>query len=266
MSNLNLPSHSAAVLFEKLPKISQAQVVDLFSRHFPSAQVVNGSDNSYIVNVANMDFAIVIVNKPYPQADLETLLPFNYTLKNGDEIIKKQTAHIIISVLTPAINQSQAIGQAITLTHLSAVVSQLADIQAVLWMNAGSLQNVEMFNGALNTLSKALDAQRKGEPAGVLLPITLWTGIRLYSPNRNEKELGVTSKGLKSFTGSELDLLPSFSSAENAAKSLLSVVSYQFQTGVLYKDGETLDIDGDIYGIHKSTISNTLSVVSQGRK
>jgi hypothetical protein len=142
----------------------------------------------------------------------------------------------------------------------------LADIQAVLWMNSGSLQNADMFNSSLLTLGKALDAQRKGEAAGILLPITLWTGIRLYSPNKNEKELGVVSKGLKAFTGKELDVLPSFTTAENTTKNLLLLVSYQFQSGVLYQEGETLDIEGNIYGIHKSHISNTLSVTSQGRK
>jgi hypothetical protein len=58
-----------------------------------------------------------------------------------------------------------------------------------------------MFNSSLLTLGKVLDAQRKGEAAGILLPITLWTRIKLYSPNKNEKELGVASKWLKAFTG-----------------------------------------------------------------
>jgi hypothetical protein len=261
MSDSNLPSHSAAVLFESLPQVSQAQVESLFSQHFPSAQVVSGTENSYIVNIANMDFAVLVVDKPYPQADLEALLPFNYTLKNGDEIVKKQTAHIIISVLTPASNQAQAIGQAITITHLSAVVSQLADIQAVLWMNSGSLQNADMFNATLKTLNNALNAQKEGEPAGALLPLTFWTPVRMYSPDQGKKTFGAYSHGLNAFIGLELDLLPQPISAQQSAEQLLTLLVYQFQSGVEFKVGDTLDIGGAQLKIKKSEQPNKLSVV-----
>ncbi len=111
----------------------------------------------------------------------------------------------------------------------------------------------------------ALAHKTRPDPRVHSSPI-LWAGVKLYSPNKNEKELGVASVGLNSFTGSDLDILPITTAADSVAGKLLSLVSYQFQSGVLYQAGETLDIAGVIYDIRSSDIANTLSVTLQAGK
>jgi hypothetical protein len=260
MSVDTFPSHSAAILFEKLNTVSEAAIKALLNQHLPAAKHLSSQENSHVINLGGIDFAVMCIDQAYPIKDLEEMLPFNYTLKDGKEIINNQHSHIIISVLTPASNQSQAINQAITLTHLLSVFSQLADIQTVLWMNSGILQNPEMFNGSLKALGKALAAQNNGEAGGSLLPMMLWVGMKLYSPNKNEKELGIASIGLRSFTDTELDILPVFTDASDIAGKLISLVSYQFQTGSQYRAGETLDIADVVYDIQSSKVANTLSI------
>ncbi|MFT6260227.1 MAG: hypothetical protein ACJA0E_001096 [Bermanella sp.] len=261
MSDSTLPSHSAAVLFEDLPVVTQPQLDGLLLQHFSTAKIVSSNKNSYVVKVADMEISMLYLDEPYPQAELKSVLPLNYTLQNGDEIVSKQDAHIIISVLTPAANQVQAIGQAITLTHLIAVISQLAKIQAVLWINSGSLQNSEMFNGTLQTLGKAIDSQRKGEPAGVLLPLIFWTPVRIYSPDQGAKTFGARSSGLNAFVGVELDLLPQSITAQESAEQILNLVTYQFQSGAKFKAGDSMEIAGSQFQIKESDQPDILSVV-----
>lgn len=263
MSDSPLTSHSTAILFEQLPADVMPQLQDVISTHLPAAQISSRSDNSLVVSISNIDFAVLYVDQPYPQSDLDVILPFNYALPNGEEITSKQSKHIIISVLTPALNQAQAIGQAIKLTHFSAVVSQLADIQGILWMNSGALQNADMFNGTFQAMNRAVEAQNKGEAAGALLPLNFWTPVRLYSPDQGTKTFGAYSNGLKAFIGIELDLLPQQISAQTCAEQLMNLLAYQFQSGAQFKVGDTLDMGGTQLVIQQSDQADKLSISAQ---
>jgi hypothetical protein len=263
MSVDTFPSHSAAILFEKLNTVNEAAIKALLNQHLPAAKHLSSQENSHVINLGGIDFAVMCIDQAYSIKDLEEILPFNYTLKNGNEIISNQHSHIIISVLTPASNQSQAINQAITLTHLLSVFSQLADIQAVLWMNSGILQNSEMFNGSLKTLGKALAAQNDGGSGGNLLPLMLWAPVRVYSPDQGQKTFGVYSHGLSSFTGLELDLLPQAVTAQKAAEQLFNLLTYQFQSGAEFKVGDTVELAGAQLSIKASLQANKLSICVQ---
>ena len=249
MTAKNLAAHMATVLFDASITSLMENLKVIVKDTIPSATFTVSGGDTGIVTFGGASFAIMYIAAPYPPADFDRLLLNNYVLKNSQTIKEQQKSHIIISSLSTANNLSESIQQACALTHLTAVVAQLQDILAVLWNTSGVIQSPDEFNQSLSSMGKAMAAQQAGQVGGHLLPITLWVGLRFYSPTQNENAMGVVSKGMNAFTGTELNLLPADRKNMVAAQELYALISYTFYSGLALRNGDSLELGEYNYSV-----------------
>lgn len=238
--------HQAALLFADVPEFSGDKIRQLISQSLPSADVSQLSENGAgLVTIGGQQYALLPMSVSYPQSDLEAHLPFNYSLKNGQQIISEQKAHIIVSPFSEAEHLGQAIFQAAAITHLMAILSGLGKANAAFWANSGILQSAEQFSQTIKMVGAAIAAQQQGKAAGAELPVHFWAPIRVYSPDGGKSSFGAYTQGLSSFFGFELDLLASnqFTMAQ-AADTLMAVTRYLFLSDAPMIVGEVMDLAG----------------------
>jgi hypothetical protein len=246
----SIPSHATTLFFDAFIDNVVPRLRSAFDKHAPAADLA-GSEDSCIITVGGFSFAVMSIASPYPSHELEQTLRHNYTFKNSEALIENQKHHIIISSLTTANDLSHAIRIAISLTHITAIVAQLHDIQAVMWNNSGVIQSPEVFNCSLQTLGRAIAAQNEGQAPGNLLPLTLWTGPRFFSPTKKIDDTGVMSEGLRAFDRTELKLTSSDRNITQSAEEFYQLISYLFQSGASFQLNDTLQLGEKKYSVSK---------------
>lgn len=260
MSDNTLASHITTLFFDVVLENAMSKLKAIMAQHMPNASFIAAGEESAIISFGDMTFAVLSIAAPYPEADLKNLLLHNYVFKDGDALVTKQKHHIIITSMDSAKNQSHSIHFGIALTHLTAVVAQLNDIQAAMWNNSGVLQTGPEFSQSFQAVGKAAQAQQNGEVGGGLLPLTLWIGLRPYSPNQDPNHIGIATAGLNAFTGYNINILPMQQGLNSAAKKLYAMVIYQFESGAMLEEGNSISFDDEQFNVIKKNAVGELEI------
>lgn len=237
---------SMTVLLASPEGITSERLEQDIKQKIPSAKFEKSqeSETAWLITVFNISFAVMLVDKPYPLQPIKALIATGSQPVEAGliEAAETNTAHLIIAPLPKPPHQGAAIMQAMELTRLSALVASLGAPIAFYWGSSEIIYSVEKFADALAGVTQATTLQRNRQPgAGGALPSALWVSARTYSPDQKQ-QFGMISKGLSSFTGYEIELLPSQCKPIELAQWLYGLVTYLFNNGPVLNAGETIGV------------------------
>lgn len=260
-------SMMCTVLFDCVLDVNRSKIEDLIAGYFDSFEIIDykSSEDSLTQNITlgigDFIFSIAVINQGYPKDELRRLQRYSYLVATEAPIVDDQHSHIIVSVLRAPGGSASSVRSAVSVTHLSAVFAQFGNITGILWNSSGVLQNPAGFNESVKNVLQALKSQSVGEESGEFLPISLWIGPRVYSPDGGRSLYGCRTFGLAEFTGYDLDLLPVISTAPEQMELLMNIAQYLIRTGSVASVGMTLDLNRTTYRLEAGSQPSLLNVV-----
>jgi len=197
---------------------------------------------SAMVSWGGAVYAVMSLDQPIPADTFETALRISYQLDGGEQLVEAHQAHLIVSPISGAKTTDQAIGNAIGVMRLSAALTGQAKVLGYYWSSAQVLTDPAGYAEALDRAQAALAAHQAGQPdAWSGVPLNLWLGMHLI-PDQQAQGYGVTSEGLRSFTGFEIAIAPYRVEAAEVARHLFNITGYLLGSGARFNDGDTLGI------------------------
>ncbi len=202
-----------------------------------------GESHSLIILWRKTAFAVMAIDKPIPTETFTTALRTSYGLKDGEQMTAGHRAHLIMTPLQLAQHHGQAIIHSIMLVELSNMLANYGKALGFYWSNSETLADPAQFSQAVDGVKAAMAQQARGErDAGNQLPITLWVGIRLFSPDQ-KTNFGALTKGLNAFLGYELEIKPVQWKPGDIAERVYGTVAYLFSNGPVLQSGQTLGVN-----------------------
>jgi hypothetical protein len=198
--------------------------------------------SSAMVSWGDTVYAVISIDQPIPTDTFETALRISYQLEGGDRLIDAHRAHLIVSPISGAKDTDQAIANAIGVMRLSAALTGQAKVLGYYWSNAQVLTDPAGYAEAVARAEAALAAHQAGQAdAWSGVPLNLWLGMHLI-PDQKVQGYGVTSEGLRSFTGFEIAIAPYRIEAAAVARHLFNIAGYLLGSGARFNDGDTLGV------------------------
>ena len=233
------------VLLEESINYNEKILVKQLKKSFPNynISVTSAEDGALIVELGQATFAVMMIDTSIPKDTFDVALRTSYGLKDGEHLVDKHKAHLIVSPLTETSHAAEMISVSIDLMRLTSSLAKLGKPSAYFWSNSEVLHDQTQFDNALKGINKAIELKSKGEPnAATHFPTIFWVGLRLYSPDQKTK-FGAITQGLAAFTGFELDIEPINWKPDQIANRVFGTIAYLFDRGDVLKDGDTLGIN-----------------------
>lgn len=189
-------------------------------------EITSANAESYIVKLNDVPAVIMALPAPAPGfSDYKSDGP-NLLWPSVEADLARHKAHVMVICPTEANNRDEAIGYASIVTFITAAILKLTAPIGVYWPAGENFVTADTF-------LTAAEGYARGEGP----PVMAW--LRLYA-EQDKTGIVVSTHGLKHFAGREIDIAPSQKQLGELLTNVLATSSYLIQSGVVFKEGETL--------------------------
>ncbi len=241
--NSSLPAVTNMILFSK-PVYITPRGLESAARSYGiknvSVRALKRYQNTYLMHLDKVPFIIINVPHPVARNTFDAVLKFGFGLDNGQQIVSRQRAHIVVSPFVKSKNMRQSIPSAIGVAQVSAIISRLQTPLGHYWSHSDTLFSHTQFENSEKSIRNAIELQKVNrQDAGASLPFMMWVGMRLTG-NMDGGKVGARTVGLTAFTGYELEISPMLSKPEVLGHKVYGAIEFLFKNGPVLKSGEAL--------------------------
>jgi hypothetical protein len=166
---------------------------------------------------------------PIPWQELEGPCSTAWYWPEATELMSKQTAHIIISILPNPSSNLSSIDKAILLSKVTAAILYNSNSIGVYWGTGTVVNSKDVFIEKIRQISKNN------------LPFELWIDLRLQRTENGNVRFFTT--GMDAFGHMEFEIRDSKMSENEMFSFMYNIIAYLMENGPVIKDGDTIGGD-----------------------
>jgi hypothetical protein len=204
---------------------------DIVGRPYRGDKV--SASEAYIVSIGGNHFAVAFVDHPAPVGTFDAALHYSIaSWPDGGSAVLDHQAHVMISNLVLANGFDEAVDVAGSVTLIAGALNARTASACVYWANGEVLLPQADFGAATGMLIA-------GDP-----PVNAWINIRDHE-DATAALTGVSTLGLDSFCGREIETPTSADDLANARERVLAVTADILRNGPGLADNSELKIGDD---------------------
>lgn len=242
----------------RLSEQSVAAVLDgMLSEDDWKITAVKGNGALCELNLHERSYAVIAPPIPIPADTLSAQLsqPQLAPLRTS---VEAHRGHLAVTSKDSVSDMAQAVNDAAVIQMLSWKLGGDAAPLATFWAGSEGLWDWQQFASDAEALWGSLANDETSIPA------RFWVSIRM---RQDGERFGGHTRGLRSFTGYELDVAPLAWPMEEVAERLTQVVDYLFRQGPVLHDGQSLGVTADEkFRISLEDDGDTLRLTLEGGK
>ena len=190
---------------------------------------INKNDTVTMFNFKGEKFFYTLMPASIPWGELEGPCATAWYWPEASELMRKQTAHIIISILPNPNSSLTLIDKAILLSKVTAAILYNTNSIGVYWGSGTVVNSKDVF------IQKISDISRDN------LPFELWIDLRLQRTKNDSFQFFTT--GMKSFGHKEIEIRDSKMEGNEIFNFIHNIIGYLLENGPVIKDGDTIGGD-----------------------
>lgn len=189
------------------------------------------ASEAYIVSISGNHFAVAFVNHPAPYGTFDAALHHSIEhWPDGGIAVQEHQAHVMLSNLVLTRGFDEAVDVAGSVTLVAGVLNSLTASAGVYWANGEVLLPQAAFEAATSMLIA-------GDP-----PVTAWINIRAHGGQNDAEIAGLSTLGLDSFCGREIETPTAPDDIANGRERVLAVAADVLRNGPGLADNSELRI------------------------
>lgn len=193
-----------------------------------SVDELSGDNATAVFDLDGQPVAIGNMPIPVPEEELDAIIDYAYLWKDAREILKHQTNHAIVSVLSS--NRTDIERHTLLSKLLCSILMTTPDCIAIYQGQETLLIQRDFYLAAVDDLLNGR------------IPVPAWIYIGL---RKTDNGINAYTYGMKSFNKPEFEIIGTPLDADNLYTLILNIASYTLGKDVIFNNGDTFSLSED---------------------